>query len=387
MRLAGLVSLLAIAACRPVLAQGPPSDGWTPEAQALMEKGAESAAQGDMSAALSRFDEAWRAAGYHFDHRPDRLHPPLLFDLGLAHARAGHPAAAWAWLSAYLAAEPGAANRDACEAEIAKQRDAATSRVARMLDQLQVQAAEVAGATAGSAWPWVEWNVLVGDRARAGDLVGARRLADNGSARWRALVAREAPSQGAMAATYVEYMESRIGRAREQAEYEALYHHGVALLRAGDFEAGTRTLAQIRTLPGRESDDSWGILFGDSGVAAYYTAPELLCMAPRAASSIRNEATRRRLEADLSARPERYACKPLSARSIDLALRVTVTERELASTATREAYESFWKSIGFEDSSALGPVLWVSEKTADFGALLFFLQGVDAARRAGASGT
>ncbi|MDX2275888.1 MAG: tetratricopeptide repeat protein [Hyphomonadaceae bacterium] len=66
--------------------------------------------------------EDWRVAIAYFTAAHQRAHlvPRYMYNLGLAHARAGNEVAAIAWLAAYLTAEPNAPNRAAIWAQIAR---------------------------------------------------------------------------------------------------------------------------------------------------------------------------------------------------------------------------------------------------------------------------
>lgn len=65
--------------------------------------------------------EDWRIAVAYFTAAHQRTHlvPRYMYNLGLAHARAGNEVAALAWLAAYLVAEPEASNRAAIWQQIA----------------------------------------------------------------------------------------------------------------------------------------------------------------------------------------------------------------------------------------------------------------------------
>jgi hypothetical protein len=87
--------------------------------------------------------EDWRVAIAYFTAAHQRAHlvPRYIYNLGLAHARAGHDLPAMAWLVAYLTAEPNAPNRAAVWAEI----DQIETRVRANIDAfwaLGVQAAD-----------------------------------------------------------------------------------------------------------------------------------------------------------------------------------------------------------------------------------------------------
>jgi hypothetical protein len=66
--------------------------------------------------------EDWRVAIAYFTAAHQRAHlvPRYMYNLGLAHARAGNEVPAIAWLVAYLTAEPNASNRTAIWAQVAQ---------------------------------------------------------------------------------------------------------------------------------------------------------------------------------------------------------------------------------------------------------------------------
>lgn len=72
--------------------------------EALYRAGVEAANRKDWRVAIAYFMAA---------HQQAHLVPKYMYNLGLAHARAGHEVAAIGWLAAYLVAEPNAPNRAA----------------------------------------------------------------------------------------------------------------------------------------------------------------------------------------------------------------------------------------------------------------------------------
>ena len=81
---------------------------------------------GDWDQAIDRFTEALAN---------NREEPAVLCNLGLAHAAAGHELAADAWLRAYLAAAPDAANAGEIRRRIDRLEDAVEGKAGKILDQ------------------------------------------------------------------------------------------------------------------------------------------------------------------------------------------------------------------------------------------------------------
>jgi hypothetical protein len=78
--------------------------------------------------------EDWRVAIAYFTAAHQRAHlvPRYMYNLGLAHARAGNDVSAVAWFAAYLTAEPNAANRAAVLAQIRSSEGAARAKIDRL---------------------------------------------------------------------------------------------------------------------------------------------------------------------------------------------------------------------------------------------------------------
>lgn len=106
--------------------------GLLPEAQQAFERGVAAAEQ-----------EGWTMAIHYFTkaQTTEPLSDPILYNLGLAHANAGHEIAGIAWLNAHLASEPDAPNADAIRAEIARLKAAAKDTM-RLIFQQAIAAAE-----------------------------------------------------------------------------------------------------------------------------------------------------------------------------------------------------------------------------------------------------
>jgi hypothetical protein len=140
-------------------------------------------AEGSYRAGLEAAERGdWRAAIAHFTaaHQQAHLVPRYLYNLGLAHARAGHEAAALAWFAAYQAAAPDATNRPAVWEQI-RGLEASTQRG---IDQLWSAAEKAAGALPAAAvslnYPsgarTAGYQTLASAAARAGDFGRSRRF-------------------------------------------------------------------------------------------------------------------------------------------------------------------------------------------------------------------
>jgi hypothetical protein len=81
------------------------------EAQGPFDEGCRAADIGRWDLAVARFEEARSAAPGD---------PGIVYNLGVAHARAGHPFEAACWLRFYLALAPGAPDADAVLREVVR---------------------------------------------------------------------------------------------------------------------------------------------------------------------------------------------------------------------------------------------------------------------------
>lgn len=97
-----------------------------PTAEKAFERGMNAAQAEEYSLAAKYFTEAQAAAP---------AHPVVLFNLGLAHGKAGHELAGIAWLQAYLASSPKAGNREAVLGEIGRLELQTRQKVDALLDQ------------------------------------------------------------------------------------------------------------------------------------------------------------------------------------------------------------------------------------------------------------
>ena len=104
----------------------------SPKVERLFLKGLAAAEQQSWALAIKNFSKVQKAA-------PE--YPPVLLNLGLAHARAGHELPAIAWLRAYSASSQGAPNLPDVEKEIIRIEVAAETKIGKLFDQA-VKAAE-----------------------------------------------------------------------------------------------------------------------------------------------------------------------------------------------------------------------------------------------------
>lgn len=104
-----LLIMLCAAAVLLAAAQETTPPALPPEAQQAFDRGLKAVQQQEWDLAIRYFTDANTTAPYA---------STVLFNLGLAHARAGHELPAIAWLQAYLAATPQAPNAEAIRAEI-----------------------------------------------------------------------------------------------------------------------------------------------------------------------------------------------------------------------------------------------------------------------------
>ena len=102
----------------------------TAEARTLFERGVSAAKKSppNWNLAITSFSQAQ-------DAQPlAAAFPPLLFNLGRAHAEAGHEMAALYWLQAYIVAAPDAQNMGAVRELVARERAALEAKIATILD-------------------------------------------------------------------------------------------------------------------------------------------------------------------------------------------------------------------------------------------------------------
>lgn len=134
-----------------------------PEAQMAFERGLAAAQQQEWGVAIRYFSQANRSA---------QESPAILFNLGLAHGKAGNEVAAMAWLIAYLAGGPQAPNAAAVRAEIARLDVVAEAKVRRIMAEATAAARKL---------PDFPRRYLLGDLAFVlactGDIHGAQTVA------------------------------------------------------------------------------------------------------------------------------------------------------------------------------------------------------------------
>ncbi|MDX2275886.1 MAG: hypothetical protein NW206_10590 [Hyphomonadaceae bacterium] len=132
--------------------------------------------------------EDWRVAIAYFTAAHQRAHlvPRYMYNLGLAHARAGNEAAAIAWLSTYLVAEPNAPNRVAIWAQVTEL-EATAARKIDLLNERAESAAPLIPNVATSQYDQVGARStalmsLASGAAQSDDWVRARRLLEASNA-------------------------------------------------------------------------------------------------------------------------------------------------------------------------------------------------------------
>ncbi len=147
-----------------------------PEAQKNFERGLAAVQQQEWGLAVRYFTEAEKAAP---------TSPAILFNLGLAHAKAGHELAAVLWLHAYLAAAPQADNAAAVRKEITRLEVATEAKIAKIFKAALEAAEKILDQAARSNT--LDWIAMY--QAYAGDIEGARQSKklvgqDVGDAQW-----------------------------------------------------------------------------------------------------------------------------------------------------------------------------------------------------------
>lgn len=98
-------------------------------AEAARQRGLAAVEQQDWTAAAAAFEEA-RAGGYH-------CAPDVIFNLGLASARANLHASGALWLRTYIVMQPEAENAAAIRSEIARLADVVDARSVRLYDEAE----------------------------------------------------------------------------------------------------------------------------------------------------------------------------------------------------------------------------------------------------------
>lgn len=179
--------------------------GWTGAVQAedgLSRQAAQAFARGLAAAG----DAQWEAAAEAFhqtvmgfdEHNAGGClrvcSPEVYLNLGLAHARAGHPLLAAGWLAVYLDQAPGAPNAAAVRAEFERTRRTADDTLVAQRDQIFQEAVAAAEAMQGSFLSVAE------EMAGAGEMERALQLATRGvhayaEQYWNGLPERDAKVQ------------------------------------------------------------------------------------------------------------------------------------------------------------------------------------------------
>jgi len=210
-----------------------------PEAQRAFGRGMDAFQQQEWGLAARYFAEAQKMAPWSV---------PVIFNLGLAHARGGHEPAGIAWLYAYLAAAPQAQNADVVRGEIGRLK-AATRRKMEQIFQQAINAAKQLGGAEGSreeARKNQALSSVCSRQAAAGDFEGARATAKMGKPGCDAL--RE--YLGALRkAKDLPAAQDLLSRVSAPAERDSVLEVMSSLfLESGDVEAARKAAGQIQDL-------------------------------------------------------------------------------------------------------------------------------------------
>lgn len=190
--------------------------------------------------AIRYFSDAQEIASHFSDAQKTAPHAStVLFNLGLAHARAGHELPAIAWLHAYLDAAPQAPNAEAIRAEIERLKTVLRGKI-NAIFQTAIDAVQQLDPP-GDRWIVIERIALY--RAYTGDVEGAiatRKLANTQleeppklSSKYWSVFACERISYGDLeraqeALKNVTELEDQMAVAREKKKY-ANYSEGSVL--------------------------------------------------------------------------------------------------------------------------------------------------------------
>lgn len=158
-----LALLLAISLVLGSLAGAQPAP-LPPDAQMAFERGLAAVQQQDWNLAVRYFTQAQKSIGRYDSQK----FPSLLFNLGLAHAKAGHDLAAMAWLMAYLAAAPEAPNAAQVRTLIVQLDVAVESKVRKILNEAATVARQIP-----AFGPSIPLGRVARAQARVGDINGA----------------------------------------------------------------------------------------------------------------------------------------------------------------------------------------------------------------------
>jgi tetratricopeptide (TPR) repeat protein len=202
------------------------------KAQEAFERGRQAAKRCDWSTAIREFCEVHKASPWS---------APVLLNLGLAHAKAGHEAAAIAWLRAYLARVPYASNSASVRRDIARLHKGGIARIKAAFDGLERSL---------FACPIKEkvLGLICLYRAQAGDVSGAKRILKKHSI---PAVIRQAFIPGACEDLAGE---GRLKEALDLLETAGMNRHADSIrgaycqhvISAGDLDAARKAAAEIR---------------------------------------------------------------------------------------------------------------------------------------------
>jgi tetratricopeptide (TPR) repeat protein len=135
-----------------------------PAAQKAFERGMAAVQAEEFALAIKHFTEAQAEAPFY---------PAILFNLGLAHGKAGHEPIAIAWLHAYLTAAPDAANGTQVRAEIERLKEATRAKQTKLVEFAISRVHDLPNADANQRDSLMARIAYY--QARGGDLAGAEK--------------------------------------------------------------------------------------------------------------------------------------------------------------------------------------------------------------------
>lgn len=317
------------------------ADALPAAAREAFERGLAAAEQQQWPVAIRYFAEA-QAAVTREDGSSFRLGPSastVFFNLGLAHAKAGHELPAIAWLQAYLAREGRPANAEAIRKEIVRLEVAIEGKIARI-----IQEAVAAAATAGSVLAVVRSLQAAAGDVEAALRQGAGRIAGEGSASdnaWHAYgtrVAQAALTEQAEAAI----RQIGVAKLRDDVRQRLAEALGASKVngwrlktRAGSRRARARQFAEQIEDPQRRVKTLETVLTPDPYVFAPRFEPADLALAEQVTSRLGDDVSTRLLAAIVNTKVGRG----------ELEAATDVAERLLRITAKKEkqtGYKVVW---------------------------------------------
>lgn len=160
----GITGILLALAASSVFAQ--PSTPLPPAAEQALRRGVVATQQESWPLAIRYFTEAQQLSPGH---------PSVLFNLGLAHAKAGHELLGAVWLRSYLAVAPTAPNA----ANVRQEIDRLEVAIEVKAEQVVAEALSAVGKAEAEGTSWaLRYAEIARAQMMLGDLVGARRTSE-----------------------------------------------------------------------------------------------------------------------------------------------------------------------------------------------------------------